>query len=527
MASFDLTREPWIPAVPHHGPLRDVSLREALEHAHQFTEIRTDSPLETLALYRLLQALFLTLFGNETMEEAHWHATREAGAFSDEQKRRIENYFDRYAERFDLLHPDRPFYQHPRPLASSPSPIAKLFGAEASGNNPTLFDHALDDDAKPRSLAEAARGLVATQATALGGGRSKPFYYSDAPLVAGAVFWLRGDSLFDALLLNSPPDELSRIDPDEYDMPAWEREHLPVPEEIQPRAEEGYLDYLTWQSRLLHLETETNETGATVATAVWMSQGDKLDSAERDPLMAYRYNEKTGEYPLKLRKDKALWRDAYVFYSLYEPKKGGAPPVLSWVADMLHGQNGGVLEWNADVFGLVNDQAKIELWQHVQMPIFPDILADKKRWNAVRDAIERTELQAKNLRRACFTCAASLLYPTKDLGSLGTQARDEARALAESIFYTKHRNAHFWASLEGPFYEWLSALAGSATPTEHEYLLAKWSKKLHRMALDAYDEATASLDTSARHIRARAFGRSEIRAPFAYASILKAMEEPA
>lgn len=527
MPSFDLTLKPWIPVTPREGPPRDVSLREALVEAHTFREITSGSPLEALTLYRLLQALFLRLFGKETLETDRWHAMRKAGAFSDREKRRIEAYFDDQRERFDLLHPERPFYQHPEPLASSSSPLAKLFSAEASGNNPTLFHHALDDVPHPRSLAEAARGIVALQGTALGGGRSKPFYYSDAPLAGGAIFWLHGASLFEALLLNSPPSERGRIDSDEDDEPAWERERddLPVPEDIVPRAEDGYLDYLTWQSRLLRIEAETTGSGEVVATEVWMSQGDKLDNRElHDPLMAYRHNKKSGTYPFKMRKDRALWRDAHIFYSRFSPEKGGTPPALDWVAENLPKQ-----AWQVDVFGMVNDQAKIELWRQERLPLFPVILCEKGRQGCIGEAIERTELQAKNLRRGCFIWAARLLFPEKDPDQknpnapdyLGKKAREKARALADGL----DAEARYWARLETPFYEWLGKLAIGEPDFEH--LLAEWSRTLHREALHAYGEATESLDTSARHLRARAAGRREIRAPRAYATALQSNEVPA
>lgn len=516
MASFDLTREPWIPVIPRHGPPREVSLREALAEADQFTEIRADSPLETMALYRLLQAFFLRLFGEETNNVERWHAMRAAGTFTDAQKQAIEEYLNQHRERFDLLHPERPFYQHPEPLSSSPSPIAKLFSGEASGNNATLFDHALDDEARPRTLAEAARGLVATQATTLGGGRSAPFYYSDAPLAGGAIFWLRGHSLFDALLLNSPPEEKSRIDSEEDDEPVWERDELPIPEEIEPRAEEGYLDYLTWQSRLLRLVTETTEDGETVAIAVWMSQGDKLDNKElRDPLMAYRHSDKAGVFPFKLRKGRALWRDAHVFYSRFSPAKGGPPPALEWVATNEPEPEDG---WQADVFGMANDKAKIELWRHERMPVFPALLRDKERQKVVSEAIDRTELQAKNLRQGCVACARLLLFPTKERSALSKQAREEAYALADGL----DAEARYWARLEAPFYEWLGKLADR---DDYEYLLAEWSQRLHREAQQAYEEATESLDTSARHLRARTLGRREVRAPRSYATILNPVEE--
>ncbi len=511
MSSFDLTTEPWIPVRWHDGSADEVSLRTALTEAHAIREVFADSPLQTIALYRLLQALTLRIFlepdGDRiTADDVdRWYALYDRGHFDPAP---IHAYFDAWQdekERFDLLHPERPFYQHPEPMTSKETPVTKLFAAQASGNNPTLFDHAVDDGPHAVSLAEAARGLVATQALALGGGHSKPFYYSDAPLVAGAVFWIRGRSLFEALLINTPPTDDARMAPGS--LPSWERDELPEP---SARIEEGYLDYLTWPSRRVLLLTDTNEEGQHVVVAIKMSQGDKREAGgANDPLMAFKYSKKAGLYPLKLNKDRALWRDANIFMQVFSETTGGAPRTVEWATSELD-----KARWWVDVFGVVNDQAKIERWEHTRMPIYRTIVRDEARQHDLQRALERAEYQADILERATRECAAYLLASGKGYDDLGSQGRSDARELAKAIGAVPR----FWTQVEEPFFEWLERLA--APDADPDLELARWTREIFQIARSAYQQATDSLGDSARHHRARVAGQGRLRPSASYKDLL-------
>lgn len=504
---FDLTCEPWLPARTLNGRIRTCSLRDTLADAHRLRELDAGSPLEMASLYRFLQALTLRIFASEMADYESWADLLEDGCFDAGS---IDAYFEEWRERFDLLHSHLPFYQHPEPLTDNPSALAQLFPQETSGNNPTLFGHEFDDTDRHLGLDDAARGIVTTQATTLGGGHSKPFYYSDAPLAAGAVFWIRGKNLFEALVLNSPPVEMTRMGhlPD-MSSPSWEIS----PPSSERRAEAGYLDYLTWQSRRLRLAVSDGPDGPT-ATGVYISQGDKKEGGGDDPLMAYRISRKGGIYPLSLRKDQALWRDAHIFLRVFSKQEGGAPPALSWIANnewqepALRGRS-----WEVDIFGIVNDQAKIELWRHERLPFYPSILRDGARYELLRQALDRAERQADNLREATRYCAAVLLYPGKIYGELSKQARKEVRDLAESLDAV----SRFWPRLEARFYVWLDSIAGNYDAVRAP---AEWTRTLFYEALNSYGEATESLDTSARHHHARVEGRARLRPAAAFADIL-------
>lgn len=517
MPSFNLLHEPWLPVLDADGRRREVGLRDALVNAHQWREVYADNPIETAALNRLLLAIVIDGFLPHPDEDAWWDRW-EAGRFDEDA---VDAYFadSVRADRFDLLHPERPFYQHPEPLAKDPAPLSKLFHAEASGNNATLFGHEVDAFPRPRSLAETARAVVCTQAAALGGGVSKPFNFSHAPLVGGAVFWIRGRSLFEALLLNASPEPEARMMLLENDdpgwPPAWER---PLPKIHARRPVHGYRDYLTWQARRLTLVTETHPGGETVATAVYITQGDKDDPpVQNDPLMASAVSKTGGVFPYGLRADRAVWRDADTLFKLLRPGEGGSPRTFSWLREVHRLTD--IDRYVVDVFGLINDQAKVEMWRHEQMPVFPALLADATDEghpiHQIQSALDLANEQRDILNRALRTTAAFLLAPPKP----GTNDAPDADPKAiTALVETLGVEPSFWAALEPHFHAFLARLAEHATATydTRQAILWEWAAIVYEAAREAFRAATAHLDRDARQLRAVAEGTRRLMRPRAF-----------
>ena len=92
MPTYSLLTEPWIPVLDagtdlRETPdapavLREVGLREALLRAHEIREVYTDSPLETIALNRLLLALALDVY-QRTPDADVWVGLWRAGLLPD------------------------------------------------------------------------------------------------------------------------------------------------------------------------------------------------------------------------------------------------------------------------------------------------------------------------------------------------------------------------------------------------------------------------------------------------------------
>lgn len=560
--TYDLTREAWIPVrwIPSDEGPPALGLRDILTEAHRIREI-TASPLQTAALYRLLQALFIRLYvhpegetDDSGWDEDAWFEVWEQERFDSE---RIHAYFDRWQDkkqRFDLLHPERPFYGHPDPFWPNEGGTNWLVPVWAKGNNETLFDHTTDETCPALSLPEVARALVETQAYALGG-TSRPktlaLRFEDAPLSRGLLFWIRGNTLFESLLLNTPPARFTRMPSESNDLPVWEREDLP---DHEPSAESGYLDYLTWPSRHIRL-LASKENGVPVVRKVHIAQGKKWVSKAHDPLWARRTTKDGARYPLKLRKEQALWREAPSWLGLkLENKKDLPPATFQWLAfatttgEGLEGYNA----WEVDVFGLVNDKAKMELIRHDRFMMHTEILLSHTFQARVEDAVERANRQAKILRSALRLCAIELvasLDAEVDGQKLSVWLEQDSRfensknntiKRLRDIQESFQAERRFWAFLEtgfttnhereNGFADWLDHLAALATAGPEgsdartiaaDRHLSTWARTLHRAALRAYDEATEAFVSSPRSMEAVALGRARLRAAAPYADAFK------
>src|SRR5690606_592403 len=351
MDEYSLIDEPWIPvrlrgnAPKHEGLSRlvpQVGLREALLRAHEILEIEAGTPPVTAALNRLLLAVSMDAF--DTADEDDWFALWETGQFDPVT---VESYFDaaERRDRFDLLHPKHPFYQDARlreartksggnPELKTDS-LSKLFLDEHT--NAILFNHAYTP--KTLSLDEAARGIVAAQAASPSDGRSSQLQgeatirgKAPAMLLYRTLFWLRGRNLFEALLLNAPPEGF-RLPACGEDKPSWEL-GPPSAADSGGRELRGPLDCLTWQARRLLLETSdgSSDIGPTVL-GVKVVQGAKLPKdIKDDPLLAYEASGPKGLVPYQVKPGRALWRDMSSILIPSQAKKGGnvPPQMMEW-----------------------------------------------------------------------------------------------------------------------------------------------------------------------------------------------------
>lgn len=478
MPSYNLLNEPWLP-VRWRGeaPPSEVGLRVALLKAHEIEELTTDNPLETLALNRLLAAMAAAIFP-ELAEESDWYELWQQGHFDAEQ---CENYWTQFEGHFDLLSPTLPFFGHPNPEAREVSPLSRLLHASASGNNAVLFSHELDCVPKSLSLPEVARAMVCTQAAALGGGVAQPFNLSHGPLVGGAFFWLRGKvdhkpSLFEALLLNlAPMAEVWGNTPDD-DLPCWEAKQPPL---ACKRDVGGIRDLFTFQSRRLQLVPDAHGR----ITGVRYNQGSKIDKQLfRDPHLAYRAG-KEGVFPLRFNTARALWQDSAVFMmTLTKKGEGGhAPRTFEWLSSF-RATLGLDREaaFSADVFGMVNDQAKVEFWRHERVTLYPDILNDADRWHALNELITEAHWHDKRLRDAtrAFATRSRLKKPWG--ASLNDGERNEVDAFAQAL----DTGSRYWPALGQAFPSFLRQMATVPVGDLGE-VGKKWQDVARKTARDA------------------------------------------
>jgi len=495
--SFDLTREPWIPCVDLNGEAREVSLRDALARAHELRELGGESPLVLAALHRLLLAITHRIYGPPDRDA--WYALWSAGRFDAAP---LDAYFDTWRERFDLFHPQRPFYQAADSRVK-PKALTSLVHDVASGNNATLFDHHTDEGSLTVTPAQAARYLVVAQAFGLAGLSGLDQKFTDGPCARGMILLIQGKTLFETLLLN-----LMRYTEDEplprtrEDQPAWEMAEPFQDNRTTPR---GYLDYLTWQNRRILLFPEETSEG-TIVRRMTVAPGLRLADGITDPLKPYRRDEKRGLLPLRFSEHRALWRDSATLFNLSLPNSL-APRTLTWLAELV---NEGYLPSDMRrtiALGMANDQAKVEFYRTEHLPLPLAYLQEQQLINSLRsDVLGVAEDVAHQLWGAARTMATFVVALQADSENAHQPAPDDLNRLTAAWGIERR----YWSKLEVPF-----RLALEGLPQDREGTLERWQSTLQRTAWEAFNDIAHDIEADARTLKATVQGRDQLAAGLA------------
>ncbi len=505
--SFDLTQERWIPCVMLDGTSKELSLRDALVRAHEIREVLDASPLVTVCLHRLMLAILHRVFGPAHPDE--WAEMWEAGRF-DEHK--LTEYLDEWRHRFDLFDEERPFYQTPAVADMNAKSVGNLTHELSSGNNDTLFDHSRDDIPVSVHPSRAARFLITEQDYATGGliaiegGKCSA---TAAPLVAGALIMATGDTLFQTLLLNLviyAPENDEPLAGGTNDGPAWEQDR---PAQIEEALPNGYLDYLTWQSRRIWLRPQLDHDNMLEVSQIVVSKGRQFprDYHPTDAMMAYTKREKAkaSENPwpaIRLREHRAFWRDSTaLFQSISEVQQ--RPRTLDWIAQYA---DDGILPYERayaiSVAGLCSYQAKVYFWRHERQPVPLSYLTDAELVGDLRRALGLAEEAGTALRKGLWLLAGIIAAPEEDRS-------------ADSDVISKMVDGYpalptYWSELETRFSELLLRLPGDmAHRTE---VLQWWANEcVARTAMDAFEQTTRGFPQTPRFLRAMVVAEGQLR----------------
>lgn len=516
MNKFNLTEEPWIPCLMlKNNETKDLSLFEVLSKAHEIKEITDNSPLVVVSLHRLLLAILHRNFGPKNFEE--WKTLWKQGSWNAEK---LKDYFDnRCKDRFNLFDEERPFYQYPQILKAGGkeadiAPLEILMQEKVAGNNATLFDHSFDESPKGYSPAIAARCLIARQAYSIGFGKNYPFYLSDSSIIRGFTVLAYGDNLFETLALNlviyrndKPIPTQEDDDGNIFDKPFWERNELEKASErdsieiidkgkkkiIQrPDLPNGYLDYLTWQSRQIKLFRE--ETNVNVCQ---IQQNFKLnDESLFDPFKCYSAVEKEGWKPRSLLPDKSVWRDSHTLFQQFDnvPSRSGKfyrrPQIFNLLAQVSSAvQNGeikGQRTYEFGVFGMATEigkAASVILWKQERLPLPLVFLSDNELQGKLSTIIGFAEDLARILQSSINKLAFEFLP-----NIAGKDRSEKAKKIAEN-FPTMPT---FWGNLEITFKRIIIHL-----PEKQDEAICEWFQFVNKTAKKAFDKTADSLSGSA------------------------------
>ena len=503
--TFNLIDQPWIPCIAGDGRVVELGLKDTLLQAHELQGLGGETPLVTAALYRLLLAVLYRAMAPPEDDE-DWEALWRARRWDAD---RITDYLERWRDRFDLFHPEHPFYQWQEGKTYQKEANELIFHF-ASKNNATLFDHHVDETITILTPAEAIRTLPVLQAfRPAGGGGVKTTVSSSAPWSGGSViFFGEGNTLFETLALNFIPlDWLDGLSMSDQDRPIWEANNPLAPARKIPL---GITDYLTWLNLSLRFVPEVEDNRVIVRHAV-ISSGLKLSKDLLDPFKHYFRIQNKGLVPLKFGEYRALWRDSASLLSFNQADADvHAPRFLEWISSLLRyriidsSYSYRVMAIGA-VSGSVDAEprasaAKFHFYREEHLPVPTQYLQDKELVERLGKALQLAENVRETLMTSVYHLAWKYIAPKAD--KLNKSQRNDVKNLmahwAAERFY--------WAELEPAFFHLLEIL-----PQHPNDALDQWTETLLDTAERAFARTEAALPDNARGLRAAVRARGKLR----------------
>ncbi len=491
--TFNLVSEPWLPCINARGQMVELSLQETLLRAHELRELYDESPLVTAALHRLLLAILHRLFGPASPRD--WHGLWQQGRWPVGP---LEAYFAQWWDRFDLFHPERPFFQAPDDRVK-PKSVMHLI--HSVGNNPTLFSHQNEDEGVTLTPGQAARALLTAQAFHMAGLSGLEQKFTDSTCTRGVILLAQGDNLFETLMLNLlqyPHDEGEVMVHSPADRPAWEMDDPFAPDRTIPL---GYLDYLTWQNSRILLFPEEN-AGRPVVREMTIGPALRLNPDLRDPMKHYSRDEKRGYQMLRFQEDRALWRDSAALFRLEDQERSRPPATFGWLARLVYDdylERSQVYRYMA--LGMSSHQAKVYFYRHERMPLPLSYLSEQAAVEHLQSALTLAESVYRQLYGALAQLATLLIAPEADTEG----GRKPDKGDVSSMVNHWGVLSRYWSSLETAFVELTLAL-----PQQGQAALPSWREELRRAARQAFEQAEALAGTDVHAIKAAVRARGQL-----------------
>lgn len=516
--TFNLLDEPWIWVTCLDGSPAEVSLLGVFQQAESLKGVHGEIATQDIAILRLLLAICHRAMdgpADQAVWEDYWDEPARLGQDATA-------YLERFRDRFDLRHPEQPFFQ----VAGIHAASGKVSGLETLvvdvPNGEPFFATRAGAGLERLSWAEAARWLVHVHAfdpsgirsgavgdPAVKGGKGYPIGPGWTGQIGTVV--VQGSSLLQTLLLNTvATDEvpaLSKVDP-ERDLPPWER--TPDGPAGRSAAEpSGPVTCYTWQTRrvLLH----GSDDGV---TGLFLGNGDKATPQNRfsvEPMSAWRFSEpqtkKLGAptfMPRKLPTDQALWRGLSSLVAQMSPTQS-----VKEAGEVTSFQSPGVVQQYQRLMatGLVPHTGLVPLHavgleygaqEAVVTELVDDVLVlprglldpdSQQLVPVVRDAMEQTKQVAACLRNL----AANLDRARGGSPDTAAVARDRA-------------STAFYLVIDQEFPRWLASLA----EVEPQAARSRWRAHLRTEAWRQHEVLAGAVPSTAFVGRGDGTGRMDV-----------------
>ncbi len=326
---FNLLDEPWILVRLPDNEVKEWSVLEVFQHAHEAKQLAGELPTQDIAVMRLLLAIMHGAFITNDIddEDAAMECWQEMWAEKKFMYEVVEEYLGHYRERFWLFHPEEPFYQvaelksvmdeyrrknvkgykvkDEEKLKTTARLIGELFQSDST---PRLFPQRTGEAQNTLSYAEAARWLLHLNGFDDDSAK-KPTPKGFGYLGQLGLVYVQGRNLFETLMMNFVlVDTRNEVfaDNEPASSAYWEKPVCTVIENLinQPRAQK---DLLTMQSRRILLKRAGGKViGYLLTMGDYFFEDQGLDN---ETMTLWKVDDKKGIVPKQHRPDRQIWRD--------------------------------------------------------------------------------------------------------------------------------------------------------------------------------------------------------------------------
>jgi CRISPR system Cascade subunit CasA len=482
---YNLLEERWVRVRGQDYTVQEVSLPDALLHAHEYRDLAGELPTQDAAMLRLLLAVLHTVFsrvdGNGTpapFEETddaliRWEELYRLGHFPEAP---VRAYLEQWRDRFWLFHPERPFWQVPEAKIGTEYTASKLNGElSESSNKLRLFSSYAGEGKEGLTYAQAARWLLSVNG--YDDTSAKPKGKGLPSVGAG---WLgklgyiqaQGSNLFETLMLNLTLLK-DGVELWGENHPCWELDEPRSAERTEIALPDNPAQLLTLQSRRLLLDREGE-----IVTGFSLLGGDFFprENAFAEQMTVWRdpdakKSKKTGQVtfvPSRHDPAKQFWREFPAVFC-EEGESVRRPGVVRWV-EMLQNDPDCPLERKqlirfaisgmkyGDKDFFVNDSFSDSLT--FQAALLGEL---GRRWTVpIRDEIGRCEQAAQ--------CVGRLAW------ELSLAAGDKNDTTAESA------RTQFYFTIDQPFRLWLQSIDPETDKLDEK--ADEWQEKARKLAAE-------------------------------------------
>lgn len=475
---FNLLHEPWIRVLTERGVIQEVSISNALIHAHEYHGLAGELVTQDVVVMRLLLAILQTIvyrYDDEGEEELledksealrRWKSIWDRGCFDREI---IHSYLSEWEDRFWLFHQTRPFYQVPEAGDGTECSAAKLNGMISESNNKIrLFSERCGIQKEQLTFPEAARWLL--YVNGFDDTSAKPKKKGSPSAGVGwlgklGLIYAEGKNLFETLLLNlvlvSGQGKVWK-DP----KPQWELDAPRKDERTEIPMPDNQAELLTLQSRRILLKRQRDRV-----TGYYLLGGDYWDkeNAVDEQMTVWqeipgKKNEESYWQPKRHSPERQMWRDFANIFCQEDGKRN--PGIVAWIMLLkkrkLIDQENKILFKTASVKYGDKDFFAIDVfgdYLSLQTGLFTDIGGD---W----------EEEIRNEVEICDHVAGIVGILKRNLNrATGQDTDSDVPSVKETYYYR----------IDQPFRVWISEISGEEDLSQAEEVRMQWRKEAYRL----------------------------------------------